>query len=441
MSDRAPFALSRRTLLKFSGAAALAATTGAGEASAQSAPDGLVEDWQAVRDLFPLSRERIHMSAMLISSHPAPVAEAIERHRAGLDADPVRYLEANYGKLTEAARTAAGRYLGVHPSHVALTDSTTMGVGLVYGGFPLQEGDDVLTTTEDYYVTHESLRLAAARAGASIRKVALYEEAAKASADAIVGRIARAVKPATRLVAITWVHSSTGMKLPVARIAAALDEINADRDEADHVLLGVDGVHAFGIEDFSFERLGCDFLMAGCHKWLFGPRGTGIVAVSSRGLQRLRPIIPSFTDDSSFDRWITGADEPTGANNGRRLTPGGFKTFEHHWALAQAIELHERIGREKVATRTHDLASMLKEELGAISGISIATPRSEDLSAGIVSFDVEGQGDQGVVSRLRERGIIASVAPYATSHVRLTPSIRNSEAEIQEVAAALSEIA
>ncbi len=431
--------ISRRDLLMISGAAMAAAAGAPGRAAAQAgaASDG----WQAVRELFPLSRDKIHMSAMLISSHPAPVAGAIERHRAGLDADPVAYVEQNDRPLTEAARAAAGRYLGLHASHVALTDSTTMAVGLAYAGFPLQPGDEVLTTDEDYYVTLESLRLAATRAGATVRSIPLYESAAEADPDAIVEAIAQAVTPATRLLALTWVHSSTGMKLPAARIAAALAEINAGRDEADQVLFGLDGVHGFGIEDVSFERLGCDFFMAGCHKWLFGPRGTGILAVSSRGLERLSPLIPSFTDDNSFARWIRGDAEPAGGNNGRRLTPGGFKAFEHVWALTQAFELHEEIGRNRIAARTSELASMLKEELAAVPGLTLATPRDPGLSAGIVSFNVEGQGDQRVVSRLRERGIVASVAPYATSHVRLTPSIRNSETEIEEVAAALHAIA
>src|SRR5690606_31325659 len=107
----------------------------------------------------------VHMSAMLIASHPKPVREAIERHRRGLDTDPVRYLERNNNRLTTAVRKAAGAYLGIHPSHVALTDSTTMGVGLVYTSLKLKPGEEILTTHEDYYVTHESLRLAAERTG------------------------------------------------------------------------------------------------------------------------------------------------------------------------------------------------------------------------------------------------------------------------------------
>lgn len=105
--------ISRRDVLGLSGAAALAAAGGVPPAAAQDA--AAAEDWEAVRGLFALSGDKVHMSAMLIASHPAPVRAAIEEHRRALDADPVEYLEANNARLGRAAREAAGRYLGVHP--------------------------------------------------------------------------------------------------------------------------------------------------------------------------------------------------------------------------------------------------------------------------------------------------------------------------------------
>lgn len=431
--------ISRRDVLGLSGAAALAAAGGVPPAAAQDA--AAAEDWEAVRGLFALSGDKVHMSAMLIASHPAPVRAAIEEHRRALDADPVEYLEANNARLGRAAREAAGRYLGMHPSHVALTDSTTMGVGLVYGGLRLREGDEVLTSSHDYYVTHESLRLAARRTGASVRRIDLYDDIEAVSEDEIVGRIVRAVGPRTRLLALTWVHSSTGLKLPAAAIAAALRDVNAGRDEADQVLFGLDGVHGFGVEDAGFAELGCDFLMAGCHKWLFGPRGTGIVAIGSKGLDAVAPTIPSFTDDGAFAAWIEGRDDGGGRNHGGRMSPGGFKPFEHLWALPAAFELHERIGRGRIAARTHALATALKRALAEVPGVSVRTPRDERLSAGIVSFDVGGRSAADVVAGMRARRVIGSVAPYAVPHVRLTPSIRNSEVEIARAADALREIA
>src|SRR3954452_10707426 len=121
-------------------------TDAAAQDIAPEAVDG--SDWLAVRAQFALSDQFVHMSAMLISSHPKPVREAIEEHRRGMDANPLAYLFENNRVLQGAARAAAGRYLGVGASDVALTDSTTMGVALVYNGLRLSPGQEILTTEQ-----------------------------------------------------------------------------------------------------------------------------------------------------------------------------------------------------------------------------------------------------------------------------------------------------
>src|SRR5205823_9312612 len=148
--------------------------------------------------------------------------------------------------------TAAARYLDVGADELALTDSTTMGLGLLYGGLQLDQDDEVVTTTHDFFSTHESLRLRALRTGARVRKVHLYANARTASVDEIVSSVRRGITPRTRALALTWVHSSTGVKLPIRAIADALQPTG--------VLLCVDGVHGFGSEAATPAELGCDFL-------------------------------------------------------------------------------------------------------------------------------------------------------------------------------------
>ncbi|HEV7276926.1 MAG TPA: aminotransferase class V-fold PLP-dependent enzyme [Devosiaceae bacterium] len=431
----------RRDLLKWSALAAATAPLLPRPAQAQlSAPGLSLAEWAGVRQQFRLSEDYIHMSAMLLASHPAPVREAIERHREGLDTDTVAYIVENDEKLQTAARTAAGDYLGIHHSHIALTDSTTMGVGIVYGGLLLAPGDEIVTTDQDYYVTHEATRLAAERAGGDVRSIRLFEDLSSVSANQLAETVIAGVGPATRVLALTWVHSSTGLKLPIAAIAARLADINAEREEGREVLLCVDGVHGFGVEDVSFTDLGCDFLMAGCHKWLFGPRGTGIVAASRRGLDSIRAVIPSFLSGRAFNAWIEGR-EPEGPIDAETITPGGFKAFEHLWSMPEAFAFQAEIGKARVAERTHALASQLKEGLAGAPGVLLRTPRDPGLSAGIVSFDIDGVNPHAVVRSLRQRGLVASVAPYATQHVRLTPSIRNSEEEVDAAVAAVRAVA
>jgi len=96
-------------------------------ASAREDPD----EWDRVRSEFDLSDEYVHMSALLISSHPRRVRETIEKHRRELDRNPVGYLVQHNQELQARAREAAAEYLGGDAREVALTDSTTMGLGLL----------------------------------------------------------------------------------------------------------------------------------------------------------------------------------------------------------------------------------------------------------------------------------------------------------------------
>ena len=437
-------ALSRRAFIATSSAAAGAALAGLGaacsggddEQPAGAGPsrgtaggDGAPfdpADWASVRDQFPLTRDVAHFAAFVLAAHPRPVAAALERHRAGLDEDTHGYLPIET-EAEPAVRQAAAEYLGARPEEVALTDSTTMGLGLLYGGIRLRPGQEVLTTEHDFYSTHQALALRERRDGVAVRRVRLYDDPAAATAGGIVDRLLAGVTPATRVVAVTWVHSVTGVKLPIADVAEALAGANAGRAPEDRALLCVDGVHGLGVEDVSVGDLGCDVLVAGTHKWLFGPRGTGIVWARPEAWEELDAVIPAF-EPSSFDEWLEG--RPPAPTDGVRFTPGGYHSFEHRWALAEAFRFHLDIGRDRVAARTHEQATRLKEGLAGIDGISLVTPPGEDMSSGIVCFDVDGEAPHDVVARLAAAGFSTSVTPYREQHVRAGPSIVTTPDEV-----------
>ncbi len=258
------------------GAALLAAEAPVSTALANSPPLKL-DSWQAVREQFQLSRDFIQLAGFFLSSHPTPVRAAIERHRRGLDADPIGYWFEQEEKQEATVLRAAADYLAVDPTEIALTDSTTMGLGLLYGGLALREGQEILTTLHDHYATETSLKLRAERTGATIRQISLYSSLKNVSRLELLDNLIKNIRPNTRIVALTWVHSSTGLKLPIHEMAQAIHKLNESRAEQDRVIFCVDGVHALGVEDFRLSDVGCDFLVAGTHKWMFGPRGTGLV--------------------------------------------------------------------------------------------------------------------------------------------------------------------
>jgi selenocysteine lyase/cysteine desulfurase len=101
--------------------------------------------------------------------------------------------------------------------------------------------------------------------------VPLYANAATASEDEIVGSLAAAITPMTRVVALTWVHSSTGVKLPLRALADVVKAANASREVDDRALLCVDGVHGFGAEEADLPSLGRDFFVAGLSQVVVRP--------------------------------------------------------------------------------------------------------------------------------------------------------------------------
>jgi selenocysteine lyase/cysteine desulfurase len=406
--------VNRRQLLVRTGLGlAAAGLSGLDEVAAAPRADAAL-GWDDVRAQFRVSRSLIHMGGLYLASHPGSVRRAIDRYRRGLDADPVGYLHKNGDRLEAEVLRAAGSYLGARPTDIALTDSTTMGLGLLYGGLSLRPGDEVLTTTHDFYATHEALRLATERGGGAVRRVALYRDPARTTEEEIVGNLTRAIGPNTRVVALTWVHSSTGVKLPLRRIVQSLPRLGS-------LLVCVDGVHGLGVENETVDSLGADFLVAGCHKWLFGPRGTGLVWGRPSAWPAVGATIPAFS----------------GGSPARAFTPGGFHSFEHRWALAEAFRLHGRIGKARVEARIHALNRRLKDGLASMPHVTLLTPRSDSLSAGIVVFSVARLSPNAVVAALGRRRIVATVTPYTPSHPRLAPGLLNTPGEVDRVLAAV----
>jgi selenocysteine lyase/cysteine desulfurase len=272
-----------------------------------------------------------------------------------------------------------------------------------------------------------------------VRRIALYDDPAQATADGMVGRIVDAIIPATRVVALTWVHSSTGVRLPVTSITRAIAGINALRDEAGQILVCLDGAHGLGVEDLTVPQLGVDFLIAGTHTWLFGPRGTGLVWGRPEAWARLAPSVPSFAP-VAIEAWANDTT-PVPRWPGQLATPGGFHSFEHRWALGEAFKFHLQIGRARVARRTKLQARYLKEALAQIAGVTLVTPMDESLSSGIVAVQMARRDPFELVELLRGRNIVASVGPHSPRNVRFGPSIVTTPGEGDELIESIAALA
>jgi len=74
----------------------------------------------------------------------------------------------------------------------------------------------------------------------------------------------------------------------------------------------------------------------------------------------------------------------------------------------------------------------MKQGLAKMPHVTLHTPMSQDLSAGIVCFEVAGMTPRQVIERLRQKKIIGSVTPYATQYARVAPSLLTSSEDIEQ---------
>ena len=418
----------RRDFLKQAGILAAALPLGASlpsvAAAAPAAPATALprDKWGQLQQLFNQDPDYLHFSNFLITTHPKPVREAIEMHRAALDKNPGLAMDWDVGVIEQRehdVRVWAGQYLQADARQIALTGSTTEGLTMIYGGVHVRADQEILTTEHEHYATHTILELRSEREGTQVRKIRLFDDPQKISEKELLANIDRSIRPETRVLGMCWVHSGSGVKLPLGAIGALVDKHNRGRSDADRIIYVVDGVHGFGVEDLSFPAMNCDFFIAGTHKWMFGPRGTGIVCSRTPEVKYVTPIIPTFSEAEHFST---------------TMTPGGYHAFEHRWALTEAFKLHLQLGKAEVQTRIHALNSYLKKRLLQRPQIELVTPLSAELSAGFTFFRVKGKDSDKIAAHLMANCVVADAVTRDVGPViRTAPGLLNSEAQIDRL--------
>src|SRR5438477_7281443 len=109
--------------------------------------------------------------------------------------------------------------------------------------------------------------------------------------------------------------------------------------------------------------------------------------------------------------------------------------------LTASDSFHQNIGSARITARTHELNAQMKEGLARMPRVQLYTPRDENLSAGMVCFDVKGMKPEEVVERLLAQRIVASTTPYRVSYARLACNIVNTPQEVETVLRAIRELA
>jgi L-cysteine/cystine lyase len=350
-------------------------------------------NFEEARAAFPVLERWAYLNAGTNGPLAAPTVEAAQ---AALDRE---LREGRSGKtfieeglaLRSAVRERLGGLLGVEPSLVSLTASTTDGCNIVLAGLGLGPGDEIVTTDSEHFGLLGPLHLSGARV-----------VVARPGPDAILA----AVGPRTRLIAVSHVVWTTGTSLPV----------HALRESAGVPVL-VDGAQSVGAIPVSAN--GVDFYTVSGQKWLCGPSGTGSLYVADP--ERLAIARPSYFAQAEHDP------------DGSFVPRPGAERFDPNWspvpALAgflAALDFAPAWRFERAA----EMAARCRELLGRVVEL-------ERGDATLVAFRPDGEEPAAVVERLAQAGVIVREIPR-TRLVRVSCGYWTSDEDLARLVDALS---
>ncbi len=294
---------------------------------------------------------------------PGPILDQQQSWRDRLESDPVRFLSGDLPGLLDAARTAVASFLRADPDGLAFVPNATTGVNTVLRSLRFEAGDELLTTDHDYNATINAMRAVASPARARV-VVATVPFPSQGPGE-MIDRLLDAVTARTRLVVISQVTSPTALIVPVADIVAELSRRGIDTL--------VDGAHAPGMIPLDLDALGAAYWTGNGHKWLCGPKGTGMLWVREDRRDGVHPLVVSH-----------GANAPLGGRSRFRhgfdwvgtTDPSGYLTLPGAIEWMGAVAAPDASGWPGLMAANHDLVIGGRDRIAAAIGIEPPAPDS-----------------------------------------------------------------
>lgn len=294
----------------------------------------------------------------------------------------------------------------------------------------LAPGDHVVTTDLEHNSVSRPL-MALERAGT----ITLTRVAADAGGTIDPDAVRAAVRPNTRLLAITHASNVLGTIQPVGALGQLARQHN--------LLLLVDAAQTAGAVPIDLQALHIDLLAFPGHKSLLGPTGTGALYVGPRA--RLRPWREGGTGGDSTS--------PTQPEQLPYFLEGGTPNVVGLAGLIAGMKYINERGLAAIHDHEVDLVRRLVERLDALPGFQVLGHRDWPRRVGVVSFrhaelsapDLGGMLDASFNVAIRP-GL--HCAPYIhraqqtvpDGTVRVSPGPFNSPADIDALADALREL-
>src|SRR6266567_825427 len=314
--------------------------------------------WRAIQAAFKIDRTLINLNNGGVAPSPLVVQDALQRYLEISNQAPSMTMWAWLEPEIESVRRRLAADFGCDPEEMAITRNASEALEIVQLGLPLERGDEVLTTTQDYPRMITTWKQRERRDGIVLKQIPF--PVPPPSQDDLASRIEQAITPRTKVIHVCHITNLTGQIFPVKKICQL--------GRARGIEVIVDGAHAYAHFPFTRDELDCDYYGTSLHKWLTAPIGTGFLYVRRAKIAKIWPMM---------------AAPPEMNENIRKFEEIGTHPAANHNAIVEALDFLDGIGPERKAARLRFLRDRWAKRLERLPDVKILTPYDPAQSCGL----------------------------------------------------------
>lgn len=426
--------LNRRRFLAFAGkglglaalssatvASLLENVTAAGRAVDHLSPleAALDEDyWTTIQQAFSVTRGIVNLNNGGVSPSPRIVTEAFVRYTWQQEDATAYTMWQILEPQSETIRTGLAEVFGCSPEEIAITRNASESLEILLMGMDFKPGDEILTTTQDYPRMLTTLRQREMREGLKLNLIKI--PIAPNNVDDIAAAFERAVTPKTKLILVSHQINLTGQIIPVRKVC--------EMARSKGIETIVDGAHAFAQFDFKRDDLQCDYYGTSLHKWIYAPKGTGMLYVRKEKIGKV---------------WALMASEGQNKNDIRKYEEIGTHSAAMRLAIGEAILFHNAIGGKRKEERLRYLSRYWMNNLKSIPKVGFNTSFDPKQSCAIANFKIDGIDPVALGSYLMSKHKIFTtpIVHEEFTGIRITPNVYTTLWELDRFSNVVADVA
>jgi len=374
--------------------------------------------WFEIQQAFSITRGITNLNNGGVSPSPRIVTEALVRYTWQQEDVTAYTMWQILEPQCETVRTGLAEIFGCDREEIAITRNASESLEILLMGMDLKSGDEILTTTQDYPRMLTTLRQREAREGLVLKMIKVT--IAPDHLDDITVEFEKAITPKTRIILISHVINITGQIMPVKSICQLA------RSRGVEVI--VDGAHSFAHFDFKQSDLACDYYGTSLHKWLFAPKGTGLLFVKRDKIEKIWPLM---------------AAEKTQKDNIRKFEEIGTHPAAPRLAIGEAILFHNGIGAKRKEERLRYLSRYWMNKLKDLPNVRFHTSWQPNQSCGIANVEIVGVDPGALSGYLMDKHKIFTTAIVHEEFkgIRITPSVYTTLKELDRFCGVMEAVA